>query len=287
MARSCLVCGSSFGPCHIPGLVECRLCRFVSADLDLPEDVIRALYNEKYFHGEEYADYLNERDSLLLSFRRRLQAIRKFVPDSHNKRLFDVGCAFGFFLEMVTPYFASAHGIDISNDAVAYARNILHVDATAGDLLTAPIGGPFDVVCMWDVIEHLGHPDRVLERVASMMPDGGILTITTGDIRSVNARLRGKRWRLIHPPTHLHYFSTQTITLLLQHHGFRVVQITHPGTYRTLRNIFFITLVLRNGAKHAYEFVDRFAILDRAVYMNLFDVMFVIARKDSTLRNHV
>jgi 2-polyprenyl-3-methyl-5-hydroxy-6-metoxy-1,4-benzoquinol methylase len=262
--------------------VKCATCGFISTDLDLSDDAIRALYSGKYFHGEEYADYVSEKDSLLPGFRRRLDALRRAVPDITKARLFEVGCAYGFFLELAAPHFASVAGIDISQDAVDYARNVLRVDAAAGDLLAAHTTGPFDVVCMWDVIEHLKHPDHVLERVASMMPEGGTLAITTGDIGSVNARLRGERWRLIHPPTHLHYFSARTLARLLQRCGFQVVSVTHPGTYRTVRNILYAILVLHRGSRRAYEWIGRIAPLDFAIYLNLFDLMFVVARRDAS-----
>jgi 2-polyprenyl-3-methyl-5-hydroxy-6-metoxy-1,4-benzoquinol methylase len=282
LSANCIVCGGTYQPSRIPGLVECCACGFISTDLDLSDDAIRALYSEKYFHGEEYADYLSEKDSLRWSFQQRLKTITGLVPQTASKHLFEVGCAYGFFLELAKSHFASVQGMDISEAAVAYARDVLRVDAAAGDLLTAPVNGPFDVVCMWDVIEHLRQPDQVIARLASMMSDCGTLAITTGDVGSFNARLRGKSWRLIHPPTHLHYFSSRTLTAFLQRHGFRVVQLTHPGTYRTFRNIFYTILVLHGDSKRAYEWIRRFPLLDRAIYLNLFNLMFVVAQKNSS-----
>ena len=60
---------------------------------------------------------------------------------------------------------------------------------------------------MWDTIEHLKRPDLFVQKAAADLRPGGLIALTTGDIGSLNARLRGARWRMIHPPTHLHYFS--------------------------------------------------------------------------------
>jgi hypothetical protein len=69
-------------------------------------------------------------------------------------------------------------------------------------------------------------PVELLEIVASRdLEPGGLLALTTGDIGSLNARLRGSNWRMIHPPTHLHYFSVQSITSLLKRHGIDTVHV--------------------------------------------------------------
>ena len=55
--------------------------------------------------------------------------------------------------------------------------------------------------------------------------------MTTGDIGSLMARWRGARWRQIHPPTHLHYFSKLTLAQLLERHGFTVAYAGYDGMY--------------------------------------------------------
>ena len=67
------------------------------------------------------------------------------------------------------------------------------------------------------------------------------LALTTGDIGSVNARLRGHKWRMIHPPTHLHYFSAETMKALLDRHGFRQSSISVIPVSRENFVQFYIT----------------------------------------------
>jgi 2-polyprenyl-3-methyl-5-hydroxy-6-metoxy-1,4-benzoquinol methylase len=279
-AGSCLVCHGPFVPAYILGLVRCSGCGFVSADMNLSDEEIRELYGWKYFHGAEYANYLQEKDSLLLNFQRKLNTLLKYVDDPEHKALFEVGCAYGFFLELARRTFSRASGIDISTEAVTHARDVLGVNAGPGDFLSAPLEDRYDVVCMWDVIEHLSRPDLFLERIASLLVPGGILALTTGDIDSMNARIRGARWRLIHPPTHLHYFSQRTLQTLLARFGLQVVSLIYAGNYRTLRSILYALLVQRHKGKRLYRLLDWLGILDRSVYTNLFDIMLVIARKE-------
>ena len=60
---SCLVCGGTYRRSRLPGLFQCDTCGFVSADLRIPDDQLRALYGADYFHGHEYLDYVAEEES--------------------------------------------------------------------------------------------------------------------------------------------------------------------------------------------------------------------------------
>jgi len=133
-------------------------------------------------------------------------------------------------------------------------------------------------VVMWDTIEHLKRPDLFLAKARSDLLPDGVLALTTGDIGSLNARLRGRRWRLIHPPTHLYYFSVRTLTELLRRHGFEPIHVSHPGNSRNLRAVLHHVLVIRMGQKAWYETVKPWRVLDLPLTINLHDIMFVIAR---------
>ena len=95
-----------------------------------------------------------------------------YVPNASSKRLFEIGSAHGFFLEVARPLFRSVAGIDISADASSYARNVLDLPVATGDFLDAILPEAVDVVCLWDTIEHLQHPDRYLEKAVSGLNPG-------------------------------------------------------------------------------------------------------------------
>ena len=162
--RLCLVCGGDFMPSHLPALFECAKCRFISADLDISDAELAAIYGEDYFHGAEYLDYIKEGDSLRLNFRRRLNTLEEVFPDLRRSTLFEVGCVYGFFLKEAQGRVARASGIDISADAVKHARDVERVDAACGNYLDLRLPEPVDVVAMWDTIEHLLEPRAYLER---------------------------------------------------------------------------------------------------------------------------
>jgi len=238
-----------------------------------------ALYGADYFHGEEYRDYREEKADLQLNFRRRLETLHALIPDLRTSKLFEIGCAYGFFLDEVRRDVQSASGIDISVAGTEFARETLHVDALTGNFLEHSMDPDTGVVAMWDTIEHLPRPDLFIEKVSKDLQPGTYLAITTGDIDALNARLRGKRWRMIHPPTHLHYFSVRTLSKLLDRTGFDIVHVSHPGNARNLRSILHFVVDLRLGWKSLYRMISKWKVFDASVTMNLFDIMFVVAKK--------
>jgi SAM-dependent methyltransferase len=277
--QTCIVCGGRYQPSRLPGLVSCDGCGFVSADTDISDAELTRLYGKDYFHGSEYFDYIAEQESLRLNFRDRIETLRQIVPGMGARDLFEIGCAYGFFLDEVRGFVRSASGIDISDEATRYAREILGVDARQGDCLAVDGPQKFGMVVMWDTIEHLKRPDRFVEKAARDLLPRGILAVTTGDIGSLNARLRGRKWRLIHPPTHLHYFSVDTFTRLLDRYGFEPIHVSHPGNSRNLRAVLHHILVIRMKQNGWYSLVKPWRILDLRLTVNLRDIMFVIARR--------
>lgn len=278
MAR-CLVCEATVSAENrlYGALLRCPSCGFVFADMALSEDEVRRIYGASYFEGGEYADYLADKPVLQQNFARRIETLVRYAPAG---RLFEIGSAYGFFLELALERWQAA-GIDISEEAVDHARNHLGLDVRCGEFLEADLGhAAYDVFCMWDTIEHLREPDRYIAKIGGHLRPGGCLALTTGDIGSWSARVQGRRWRLIHPPTHLSYFSIPTLTRLLGCCGFEVVHVSHPGFCRGLAAMLRPALARLGGWGAAtYDRVERARWARASICLNLFDLMYVIGRK--------
>jgi SAM-dependent methyltransferase len=275
----CLVCGGEYALSRIPGLLECRTCAFVTANLTLSSAELARLYTAEYFAGQEYLNYVGERALIQRHFAGRLQRLLPYVPNASNKRLFEIGSAHGFFLHVAKPHFRSVAGIDISAAASGYARDVLDLPVATGDFLDLRLPDCVDVVCLWDTIEHLQHPDRYLEKAVSRLNPGGVIALTTGDIGSVVARLRGAKWRQIHPPTHLHYFSRATLQRLLERLGLVIAYTGYDGQYRSVDTMAYILLTIKQKRPAMYAALKRTGLLNWNLYLNLYDIVFVIARK--------
>lgn len=283
LARSrCLICDGALGPHpRLPGLHECSGCGFVTADLELSEDQLRALYGADYFHGDEYADYVAEGPELRANFRRRIDTLLRYQPENERQRLYEIGSAYGFFLDEVRSIYGGVSGVDISEAAAKFARTELDLDVVAGDYLEQELPEQVDTICLWDTIEHLSRPRDFIEKAARDVRPGGLLALTTGDIESLNARLRGQRWRMIHPPTHLHYFSPRTLVRLLDSAGFDVVHLETAGNARSIKGMLYIILVLRGRQLGLFNKIKALPGLSHSITLDLRDIMYIIARRRS------
>jgi SAM-dependent methyltransferase len=279
MTRPCLVCGGAYGPAHIPGLLECTACKFVTADTSLSFGELERLYSEKYFQGEEYRDYVSERHLFERQFRRRLNTLLRYLPATNRHRLFEIGAAYGFFLGLADSYFDEVSGIDISQDASAYARDTVGVNVATGDFAAYEVKSPVDAICLWDTVEHLQHPDLYIEKAASHLAPGGVIALTTGDIGSLLARLQKEKWRQIHPPTHLHYFSKDTLGRLLSKYGLEVCYAGYDGCYRSVDTVAYILLSLKRGRPDLYQKLKATGLIGWSFYSNFYDIVYMIVRK--------
>jgi SAM-dependent methyltransferase len=240
---------------------------------------LERLYGPDYFAGQEYMDYVAERPLIRRHFQGRLGRLLRYVADPRSKRLFEIGSAYGFFLEVARQHFRSVEGIDISAAAAAYAREQLGLQVSAGEFLAHQMSGPVDVVCLWDTIEHLRDPHLYVEKAAAYLRAGGAIAVTTGDIGSWTARWRGARWRQIHPPTHLHYFSKLTLAQLLERHGFTIAYTGYDGMYRSVDTMAYILLNIKRSRPGIYRALKRSRVLNWNLYLNLYDIVYMIATK--------
>lgn len=274
----CPLC-QSIGPEPIfAGLLRCRHCTHVWADANVDWAALQRIYQRSYFFGDEYSNYLEDRRPIEKNFARRLATLRKYLKPSH-RRLFEIGCAYGFFLNAARASFQSVEGIDISDEAVEYARGTLRVNATCGDFLSADLSGcQFDVVCLWDTIEHLAAPRPYVEAAAEHMPAGALMALTTGDISSLTARIQKERWRLIHPPTHLQYFTRASLCRLLEDCGFRVVHVEYCGFSRSVGGMLHNLVALRGNRPQA-AWLGALVPAGLDLYLNFHDIMYIIAER--------
>lgn len=276
-SAACICCGSTNALSIPGGLLRCSVCGHGWADLRLSFEELRKLYSETYFKGAEYLDYERERPALRRNFRARVKDLLKGHPD--GGRLWEIGCAYGYFIEEAAPRF-DVGGCDISTEAIASAKKQFGEKVVEGDYLRLDIA-PCDVVCLWDTVEHLQAPERYLEKAAQDLKRGGTLALSTGDFGSLCARVRGPKWRLIHPPTHLHYFTAKSITTLLGRLGFVNVRISHPPFWRSVDAVAHGVLKpeRRSMGKIGYDLLRKTGISSMCFPLNLWDLMTVYAEK--------
>jgi ubiquinone/menaquinone biosynthesis C-methylase UbiE len=219
---------TSNGYGHHPRIVQCNHCGYVYANPRWSSDELVAAYT-----AVEDEMYLAERAGRELTFRRHLQALEKFTGPANGRSLLDVGAYIGVFVEVAQAAGWQAYGVEPSSWAakVAQERGLRVVEGTqdAPELW----GMQFDVVTMWDVIEHVDDPSAELAKAYRLLEPGGILAVHTMDIDSRIARLMGGRWPWL-MDMHMHYFSRATLAQMLKKNGYEVLWSGAQGRYLRL-----------------------------------------------------
>lgn len=229
----CNLCNSSYGSLrYIKNrfrIVKCK-CGLVYVN---PRKEIK--YDKGYFSrkGSVYEDYLKERNLKKKNFRRLIEDIKKF----RKGKLLDVGCGTGEFLEVAKENRYDVKGVEISEFAAGYCSG-KHLCVDIGDFGGVKINEKFDVVTMFDFIEHSKDPFRDLRKVNEILNENGLLVIITGNINSWFAKLMGRKWNFLNPEEHLYYFSEKTLSGMLNKAGFRVVKIKKDFRYVSFKNFF-------------------------------------------------
>jgi len=188
-------------------VLECRTCELRFAPAEHTEDSLRALYSEGYFVNSAtgYLHYVHDEDAHRRQARRYLARLGR--AGIRPGRLLDVGCAAGYFADEARKVGWQVVGCDISEYATRHAER-LGIRVIRGDFVSADFGGEvFDLITLFNVIEHLPEPRRVATKLYRLLKPGGVLAVETWDRDSMVARVLGRRWHQYTPPYVLSYFN--------------------------------------------------------------------------------
>jgi|TARA_B100001964_G_scaffold39744_1_gene43463 SAM-dependent methyltransferase len=265
-------------------IVRCGNCKIVFVK-SIPSDrVLEDLYDDNFFKdGQKFPTEGLDLHSnpTYINALKRIERIKEY--DHCNDRLLDVGCATGIFLKAANASFKYSFGIDISKYATDVAVRELNVNVKCGTILDLNFSQQyFDVITMWDVIEHVKDPSKYIDKISNIIRPGGLMILSTGNIESIMFKIQKKKWHLLIPPKHLFYFSPKTISMLLNNYGLRVLNIANEGQYTNIGYMIdkFKRLHEKNKAISILNTViRRFNLNQYNIYLNLYDVMTVYARK--------
>jgi predicted TPR repeat methyltransferase len=149
----------------------------------------------------------------------RISELNKLRPEG---TLLDIGCGCGFFLKTAVEAGYNAMGIDIAQNAVEFAKNILHVQAdtfTIQELKNRE--QRYHVITLWHVLEHLANPYDAIQIIRALLTNDGICIIEVPNLQSLKFTLSMKKWSGgNHPKYHRTFFTASTLRKALETSGF-------------------------------------------------------------------
>jgi SAM-dependent methyltransferase len=202
-------------------IVRCRNCGLIYLNPRPTPQAMGYYYPtdyEPYRKAPEEARFKIQQLHQRLKLRNRCLAVIRLRKQG---RLLDVGCATGTFLAEVKRYGNwQVFGVEPNQRAARYAGEQLGLDVFHGWLHEANFAdNQFDIVTMWDVLEHVHDPRRTLTEIYRLLKPGGALICSVPNLDSVDARLFGRFWIGLDAPRHLYVYSRHTLAAMLRTAG--------------------------------------------------------------------
>lgn len=149
--------------------------------------------------------------------------IRKLVGDGTRPiRLLDFGCGWAEFVQQCKLMGFDAVGVDRSAPRAAAA--VVKIHASLDD-----VSGDFDVVTLFETLEHLDDPADTVAQLHGRLRSGGLLILETPDCEGLTGISDHNEYRLAHPLEHINCFTNETLTSIAERRGFK--RIAKPAVH--------------------------------------------------------
>ncbi|MBF0362532.1 MAG: class I SAM-dependent methyltransferase [Oligoflexia bacterium] len=246
----------------IDQLVSCQGCQLKYLNPRIKSEIIISSYKEAID-----PNFISQNLSRIKTFTRVLKKLINkhptlFVPTRETKIL-DIGCAGGAFPKAAVDLGFDATGIEPSKWIINEANKLYNNTTTTTSHLKLFSGtleehnfnkNSFDIITLWDVIEHLTNIDSVMLSIEKILKPKGTFVINFPDYNSIVAQTLRSRWPFL-LNVHLYYFTTKTIKMLLEKYNFKIIQ-TSP---------YYQTLELSYVLKRATPYVGAVAPLTKLI----------------------
>lgn len=241
---TCKVCDSTsirerFKIFENKAICRCDNCGVEFLYPQLNDEELTKLYSETYYTPWGLAGSA-ENEALkrmkIATFNLRLNTVKTFVT---KEKLLDVGCATGYLLEAANEKGFDVYGVEFSEYSSQIAKQKFgNHKIHNGILESSPFtNGFFDVITMFDLIEHVRIPQIVLEKAKQLLSDSGVIMISTPDTGSTSHALMGKRWTH-YKLEHFFYFNRASMNLAADRSGLKVVHYERSKKALTLNYLY-------------------------------------------------
>jgi SAM-dependent methyltransferase len=167
---------------------------------------------------------------------KRCRIINSLPGNNNGGRLLDIGCSTGLFINLLRQTGTwEVRGIEPSEYAVKIARENYKLDVYNGSLSDANYPTAyFDVVTLWDVLEHLPDPSGTLEEISRITKPQGHLVIRVPNYDSLDAKIFGAEWAGLDLPRHYYVFSKNNIHRIFERNDYLITTTSGAiGAYPT------------------------------------------------------
>lgn len=201
-------------------VVRCNSCSLVYVNPRPASELTIASYSDAVD-----PTFVAQNDDRIATFRKTLRGVMRKLGQQagEGRRVLDIGCAGGAFPFAARELGFDAAGVEPSRWMADFARRTYGLDVKDGILKPGMFpSASFDLVTLWDVIEHVPQPHQVLTLAYDLLKPGGLLLVNFPDAGSNMARAMGWRWPFW-LSVHLFYYTRETMARQVEKAGFKVL----------------------------------------------------------------
>ncbi|MBN2500179.1 MAG: class I SAM-dependent methyltransferase [Anaerolineales bacterium] len=184
---------------------------------------------EGYSEGED-PNFVSQVEGRERTFAKSLKMIEKYKPG--KGRILDIGTAAGSFLAVAQRAGWEVAGCEPNRWMCEWGGEHYGLDIVPGTIFDMELeDASFDVVTLWDVLEHTPDPTKVLEECKRVLKPGGLLLTNVPDMDALVTKLMGRNYVFL-LSIHLYYFTPKTLGAMLEKTGFQMFK--HRPHWQTL-----------------------------------------------------
>lgn len=233
-------------------LCRCRTCGFVFTQ-DFPAEAEIG----RYYETPDYISHSDTRRGLMNTVYHWVRAVmlgrkaRLVMEEAHRRkgRLLDIGTGTGYFAHAMDERGWQVDAVEKNAGARAFAKEHFGLEVRPDDALSS-LQGPYDVITLWHVMEHLEHLNETWEQLRSLLAPKGVLVVAVPNCSSADARRYGAAWAAYDVPRHLWHFTPDTMQRFGAKHGFILAQ-RHPMPF----DAFYVSMLTEKYLGHRMPFV--------------------------------
>jgi len=240
---SCDLCGDNISKrlcdIHTTTIFQCEECGLMYRYPLPTKEELKNYYSSGYYQEYGFREYAQRKYHIIkyrfepiLNFFRGQTLNMEFSSKSHIQgltppKVLDIGCALGFFIELLKKQGWEAKGVEFSADAAQYAKKELGLEVDIGSV--EEIGfetNSFDVVTMLDVLEHVLSPNKILKEINRILKREGLILATVPNVLGSEAKGIKGLTNFLFAEGHLFNFPHQTLKRLFNINGFNIIKMT-------------------------------------------------------------
>jgi len=186
------------------------------------------VYSTPPIYREDYYD-LDIAEKVERDFRKYHQKdLQKVLSYNKGKSfLLDIGCSVGMFVKTAEDGGLSAVGVDIGKVAIEFGKKMWSIDLFCSLIQDYRSPRLFNIVTIWNTLEHFKRPKEVLRVAYKFLYSDGIIAIRVPNFGSIERKIFGKRWGSLSIPYHYQHFTRKSLVDMLVSEKFKILHIDY------------------------------------------------------------